>query len=836
MGISVLAITDHNNVDGLSAFREASKEYAITIFPGFELSSSEGIHVLCIYPPESEEAQLGRYLGHFGIQGLQSSSELSTKSFVDIIKDVHEQGGIPIAAHITNDSGLFKKLSGQSRMRAWKDPNLLAVQIPGPVASLERNERQIIENKNPDYHRSRVVATINAKDIKDSNDLDDPSATCWVKMSAVSVEGLRQAFLDPESRIRLNSDHMQEEHIELVSLAWEGGFLGGISIFFNSNLNVLVGGRGAGKSAIIESIRYVLGLKPIGEDAEKVHDGIVKRVLRSGTKVSLRLRCHRPAKAEYSIERVINNPPVVRDESGQISNLQPSDIIPRVEVYGQHEISELTGNPEKLTKVLDRFVSQERPVKEKKDSIKRELEENRSSLLQMGYKMNDLDERLAKLPSLEETLNRYQQAGLEGRLSEKSLLVREERVIASISKSIQPFRETLTSFRQNLPIERGFLSSEALEELPGREILRDANDFLSQASEEFQSAAAQIDHAIEQAEKEARKLQERWNLRKEEVESNYQSILRDLGQSAVDGEDFIALRREIENLLPLREERYLLQEQVRDLTEKRHSLLVDWEDIKAEEFRQLDEAAKAVNRQLRNYVQVEVSVSGNRDPLFEVLREKIGGRFSETVEKIKQMPDFSLPSFIDTCRKGATEIQRSYGIPQAQAASLSGAANDVLMQMEGLELLPTTAIRLNIAPPSATPLWQELDKLSTGQKSTAVLLLLLLESEAPLIIDQPEDDLDNRFITEGVVPKMREGKRRRQFVFSTHNANIPVLGDAELILGITASGAGDISEGQAVIAPEHMGSIDAAPVRELVGQILEGGRDAFETRRLKYGF
>ena len=117
-----------------------------------------------------------------------------------------------------------------------------------------------------------------------------------------------------------------------------------------------------------------------------------------------------------------------------------------------------------------------------------------------------------------------------------------------------------------------------------------------------------------------------------------------------------------------------------------------------------------------------------------------------------------------------------------------------------------------------------------------MLLLLLLESDAPLIVDQPEDDLDNRFITEGVVPKMREEKRRRQFVFSSHNANIPVLGDAELILGMTASGSGEIEEGRARIAPEHMGSIDAKPVRDLVGQILEGGKEAFETRRLKYGF
>src|SRR5260370_10692287 len=140
----------------------------------------------------------------------------------------------------------------------------------------------------------------------------------------------------------------------------------------------------------------------------------------------------------------------------------------------------------------------------------------------------------------------------------------------------------------------------------------------------------------------------------------------------------------------------------------------------------------------------------------------------------------------------------------------------------------------NAAGEAQPATWQLLEELSTGQKATAVVLLLLLESEAPLVVDQPEDDLDNRFITEGVVPIMRQEERRRQFLFSTHNANIPVLGDAELILGFAASGEG--KEGHAKIATQHMGSIDSKPVRELVEEILEGGKDAFEMRRSKYGF
>jgi hypothetical protein len=175
-----------------------------------------------------------------------------------------------------------------------------------------------------------------------------------------------------------------------------------------------------------------------------------------------------------------------------------------------------------------------------------------------------------------------------------------------------------------------------------------------------------------------------------------------------------------------------------------------------------------------------------------------------------------------------------YGLPAGSAERIAQTDLGLFMRIEELDLPATTKIELNTAPDGDPPTWQTLEALSTGQKATAVLLLLLLESEAPLVVDQPEDDLDNRFITEGVVPIMRQEKGHRQFVFSTHNANIPVLGDAELILGLAASGEG--KEGHAKIAPEHMGSIDSKPVCELVEEILEGGKDAFEMRRSKYGF
>lgn len=842
-GVSVLTVTDHNDVSGVPAFRDAVAGTGIHVFPGFELSSSEGVHVLCIYPQDTEVDRLVRLLGEFGITKTKPSSDLSSKSFTEILRSVRDHGGVAIAAHVSTDKGLFKALSGQARIRAWQADELLAIQIPGPVEDLPQDIRQIVENKNPEYRRPHpvderlAVAVVNTRDVSKPEDLDNPLATTWIKMSLVSTEGLRQAFLDPGSRIRLNPKEGKleaEEHAELLALAWEGGFLDGAAIHFNPNLNVLIGGRGTGKSTVVESIRSVLGLDPVGDDARGAHEGIVRHVLRSGTKISLLVRAHRPAIREYSIERTIPNPPLVRDERGDVSNLSPKDVLPRIEVYGQHEISELTKRRDKLTRLLERFLDRDEAVQRRKTELRRELEKSRRSLLEVRSEMKGVGERLAALPGLEETLERFREAGIEDRLKEQSLLVREERVLANVPETMAPFRECLESLKPELPIDRTFLSPKALEDLPGKEILSRANEVFVQLERDLVRLIGELEKAIKRAEEGFAAIETEWKARKRDVQAAYERILRELQKSRVDGEEFIRLRRQIEDLRPLRERQTQQRRLEKDLADRRRSLLAEWENVKADEFRRLDRAAKKVNLKLRDRVQVEVTAAGDREPLFRILRDDVGGRLSEAIGTLAQVRELSLTKFVEACREGTSALTSAYGLTPGQADRLAKTEAEVLMRIEELDLPPTTSIRLNTAPMGEPPFWNALEELSTGQKATAVLLLLLLESDAPLILDQPEDDLDNRFITEGVVPRMREEKQRRQFVFSTHNANIPVLGDAELIVGLSASG--EAEHGRARIAPEHMGSIDSREVREMVEEILEGGKEAFETRRRKYGF
>ena len=383
-------------------------------------------------------------------------------------------------------------------------------------------------------------------------------------------------------------------------------------------------------------------------------------------------------------------------------------------------------------------------------------------------------------------------------------------------------------------LDRVFLSAKALDDLPGKDILQRLNSVFETLDLELQRIAKDLEQALARADEGVALVRTKWETRKKAVQEVYEKILRELQKSRVDGEEFIRLRRQIEELRPLRERQASARRTEKEHADRRRSLLAEWEDFKAQEFRRLAGAAKGVNKKLRDRAQVEVAAAGDREPLFNLLRDKVGGRLSEAIESLRGVRDLSLTQFVEACRSGAEPLNKTFGITPAQGERLAKAEPEVLMRVEELDLPPTTTIRLNTAPAGEPPAWQALEDLSTGQKATAVLLLLLLESEAPLIVDQPEDDLDNRFITEGVVPRMREEKQRRLFLFSTHNANIPVLGDAELIVGLSATG--EAAHGRARIAPEHMGSIDAKPVRELVEEILEGGKEAFERRRRKYGF
>lgn len=760
--VEAIAVTDHYRVAESKGLIAAARAAEIFVFGGFEASSKDGVDFLCIYDPERENS-LERFIGKFGIHDHAHPSPNGDKDCLELLACVRDQGGIAIAANVAADNGLLKTLDGQPRANAWKSLHLYACAIPGSLDDVPWNYQMILKNKNADYKRNLSVALINASDVNSPEDLSKQRSTSFIKMSHLSVEGLRQAFLDPESRIRLNHDTPPEPHTEFIAMAWDGGFLDGTKLHFNENLNVLVGGRGAGKSTVIESIRYVLAIEPLGDEASKAHQGV-----------------------------------------------------------------------EKLTLILERFVERDPNANARKAKLRFDLERSRGRITDVQREMKLVEEHLSQLPGLEETEKRFQDAGLEERLKEKNLLMREERILAAIRERLAPLSTARQEMAELLPVDSAFLSAKALEGLPSVALLTEGAGILDRVTAQLQKIAGEIERILTQADTEVSGLYARWDKRKQEVESTYEVLLRELQKDNIDGEAFIRLRKQIEELRPLREKKANLTRDIEAYLAERRRLIDEWTDLLSAEHRALEKAAKKITKRLPGRVRVTVAMGGNREPLVALLRAELSGKPAALLERLKNCENLSLLELAQRCREGKDALVAWYAFTPAAAERLAQATPDTLMKIEELELPATTKVELNTASEAEPEAWRALEALSTGQKATAVLLLLLLESEAPLIVDQPEDDLDNRFITDGVVPIMKNEKRKRQFIFSTHNANIPVLGDAELILGLST----DIQNGavQGRISDCHMGSIDVQSVREMVEEILEGGKPAFEMRRLKYGF
>lgn len=830
-GIDAIAVADHYRIKSSVSLMESCRAADIAVFPGFEAKTKDGVHVLCLFDLGTDIDAIERVFGNCDIISRDEESPIGGHDALEFFEKAEEWNALCVAAHVTEDGGLLREIRRTPRSHAWRSPALLACAIPGSPDEVPREFKAIVQNTDPKYRREYPMAFVNAKDVSSPATLANPGASFLAKMSRLGLEGLRQAFLDPTSRVRLNTDPRPPDHASMVAMAWDGGFLGKMGIHLNSDLNVLVGGRGAGKSTVIESVRYVLGQEPIGDDACKAHRGIVDSVLRPGTKISLQVRSPHPTDREYTIERIVPNPPIVRDEHHRRTELRPRDVFPKAEVFGQHEIAEISGDGRRLTALLGRFVPPDPSTENRRETLLSDLRKARDGILRAREDRDLMQERSAALPALEEKLERFREAGLDNRLEERSLLMREQRLLESIPERLAGLRESLSRLFAELPIDRAFVSTKALADLPGREILRRLDPVLERLSEALQGGTEQMAAALDASDRDLADISSQWERRRDTVEAEYQGILRSLAESATEGADFIGVSRQIEELRPLRNKAQLVKRVEEEHLARRKALLDEWEELRARNRRRIEDAAEEVSRRLQRRVRVKVADSGDCRAVFEILRREVGGHLKASEEAISRSESFSIREFVECCRDGAETVKRRYRLTVSQAERLAKVPDATLMQIEEIESVAATTILLNTAPADADPVWRELEDLSKGQKATAVLLLLLLDSEGPLIVDQPEDDLDNRFISEEIVGRMREAKQRRQFVFCTHNANIPVLGDAELILGLTPSG-----EQRAEILQNHMGAIDEGPVRDLVEDVLEGGRAAFETRRRKYGF
>lgn len=826
-GIRVIAVTDHWCVDSGASLREAAEAAGITVFPGFEATAKDGVHLLVLFDPGTSPANINRHIGECGIPADCHESRPGSQDTLELLECAERWGAVIIAPHVTSGGGLLDKLSGQTAVQAWTDPRLHAVALSGGVPS--QGHAAILANRDLAYKRGNPVARLRAADVSHPSDLVKPGSSCWIKLSSLTINGLDLAFRTPETRVS-QEDPQGLAHPRLIGVRWEGGFLDEVKIRLNESLNVLIGGRGSGKSTVIESIRYALEIAPLAAVSQATHDSMIRDVLGSGAKVTLEVEVRTPSPTIFTIERLVGSKSVVRDSAGALLQSAPGDVLRGTEVYGQRELAELARNKQQLTALLAQYLPDSNELGHAVSTHARNLERSRLRILALQQDLDGLDARLARMPIVKERLARFDEAGVGEKLQEQDRAQQEEQLLSRALASVQAIPQVL----DELTMGTDYLVDEVARNLPRATILEPAKTVLDSYNASVKTAIEALSAARLQAVGELKAIETEWSDETSELRDSLAKVLRELQPDGIDGDEYLRLRRELGELTPLTAQRSNTQAELDRIWAERDQLLIDAEDRRGARLRALQKEAKKVGRSLPGVVQASVRDGEDRSGLTDLLDQRVSGRLDRVRAAINSAASLSPRAFVASCREGVDAILSAYpSVTENQANLLCSASAETLMLVEEVELPISTDLQLNVGS-KESPTWRSLDQLSTGQKATALLLLLMHRGDGPLIIDQPEDDLDNRFIYEDIVPRLRATKGQRQVIVSSHNANIPVLGDADQIVSLVAEDSDGGVCGR--IVDDGLGSIDHPPVRAMVEELLEGGREAFNTRRYLYGF
>ena len=835
--IKVVGLADHGSVQDVDRMRNALSLDGIVVFPGFEIASTEKVHMVCLFSEDTATEMLQRILGRLELMDPEERVTPSNLGCLEIARIVYEQDGFWYAAHMTGNSGLLRlHQDGGGLVHVWKNHDLVRVgQIPNSIERLDERYRSIILNKNPDYRRERSITIINARDVAAPEQLADPRSSTFIKMTRPCFASFLLAFKDPESRVR-QTDRMQERFYSRIDkLRIEGGYLDGLTASLSGHLNTVIGGRGAGKSTLLECLRYALDVQHKAKDAKKQGDQIVSENLgKAGGRVIVDLCSAANNMKRYQVIRRYGEPPRVIDENGNESTLHPGlDLLPGAEFYGQNEIYELVRSPGELTRVLDRFLPDNTEQQIRLDSAFRKLKENGDRLEKAQEKKDEIKARIAELPKLQERVRQYREQGLEEKLNMVPLLEKERQLEPRMRQEIERVHGAKLHFEEELP-DLTFLSDKALEDLPhadlfleGRKILETLIETLQQKLDEIGTAVDEAGRALVPHEEKLKRAMAESEMR---IEKDFAALPAMAGKAGREvGVAYQRLLREIEQIKPVRSELGTVDALVNHLEQERRNLLGEISNIRSARTAAKQRAVRQLNRRLSGKLRIAIIPDGLRQSLRGFLQglPKVG---QERTKWIEDAQELTIMGLVSTIRKGKDDLlSKGWGLTPGFAETLAGLNTAQLHALEAIDMEDRISIELNVSH-SGDERFRDLEHLSIGQQCTAILHLLLLNNPDPLIMDQPEDNLDNAFIAERIVKELRSEKTERQFLFATHNANIPVFGDAEWIGVCTA--AGD----RADMPSDMQGSIDVRKIRDHGAVILEGGREAFTQRREKYGF
>lgn len=820
--VGVGVITNHNKFDSgeFKALRKAARREGTELLPGVELSVNDGqagVHTLVVFaddwfinPQQTNHIESFLTATFAGVDNFDNENARSTENITQTIQrlDRYERDYFIVFAHVEAANGLWGGFS-PGRIGELFDNELVRRRVMGFQKVMTHDLRVKIHS----VLGERYPAELHGCDAKTLDHIGARKVASYLKLGDYSFEAVRFALQDFPHRVIGEKPALLHSHIRQI--AFEGaGSLGGTVVKLSPELNTLIGIRGSGKSSILEGIRYALDI-PFGEKASDrdYKENLVSNLLKSGGKITIGAVC-RLGRA-YQITRIFGQEPqVIFDGQVRHGVALRETVLHKPVYFGQKDLSNTGAGFEH--DLIEKLAGERlEPMREKIRQQNAVVLDSLGKLRRLKTSGEALSEWQAKETDAQFRLRFYAQHGMEEKLERQTTFGRDERYLSNSTSlatralgSLQDgITEILDGLKQDQKHESAHNQADIDDYREGYDRftahLGSLNDIVNGAGK----LLADLDAKQQAFQQKKQALTEEFA----EIERGLAEELRRAGVDKADPADFLKLKaglevaeQKIAELTRSESSQTLLE---KSLTEALSQLSELW----SEEYREIEAVLAAISV-ADSPLKIVPAFANDKKAMQAVLKEACtGSRLREgTYQTVAD-------SFSDFGELWLNRDKLSV-IINSSAETLGVYLEQQIESLIVWQIPNTYTIEFRGKP---------LEQHSLGQRASALMLFVLNQQDNDVvIIDQPEDDLDNQTIYNDVIKIIRTMKPRTQFIFATHNANIPVLGDAENVCACEyASG----------MIQATGGGVDAPHVQQQIISVMEGGREAFERRREVYG-
>ena len=816
-GIRLGVITNHNKFDHgeFKALRSTAKKQGINLLPGVELSVNDGangIHTLIVFSDQwlaNGENHINPFLtvAFEGKTPEQYENENARSSF-SLIETIRKLEGYHkdfflVFAHVEQSSGLWKELDGGRLIELGQNEffrrHTLGFQkvLTHDGAGKDRPCRTKVQA----WLKDAYPAEVEGSDPKAISEIGK-GEPCYLKLGELSFEAVKFALFDHRHRVCPSLPEARNSAI-VRQIRFAGGMLEGSFIPFSSSLNCLIGPRGNGKSAVIECLRHTLGFREVSD--EKYKAGLVERMLSPAGKVIVEAVDEHGRTIRIERERS-GQPSVFLD--GAYRDISPGSVLKDILYFGQKDLS--TRSESFDESFLDKLLADRLDPKSQEEG--RLLESVRQAARQLKETLEasgKIEVAQKEKNELEVQLQIYTDKGVDKKLEEMTLFDMDRQAILGWQEELKQLGTGIKEVTDWDEANRAFpsLHSKRTEFL--REDLAKAKAKLDEAKQSAEACLTGLRDAFALVTEATKKL----TPVQDEMKTEVAALQKSLNEPQLDLEVFRKKKARLEQLKKLLnsvDQRAKTEQAARDLLGAAVNHL---HEFWRERFQERETEVRRLERELPEEIRIRTAFKGKRKAFEEFLRATLKGSGLQGAS-------------YETLRDAFIDGRELY---QARA-ELEKHLSEIAATKVKTALLDHLADFLTFRTPDVTEILYQgkpLGDYSLGQRATVILHILMhLRRHPVILIDQPEDDLDNETLYSHFIHQLLDRKELTQFIFATHNPNIPVLGDAEQTIVCR-------KEGEHFSFNEH-GSIDNKRIQDRIVTVMEGGEDAFRRRKEIY--